>query len=231
MTIESDIQKLDPGKIIVLYVLDATVLGGAINRFHSGANEINASVVWQANTYQPWPIIAEGFDKTTKGKSPRPRLKVANPGGVITDIAALYQDLVDASLTRKRTFVKYLDAVNFPGGVNPDADPNVEFPDDVFSVNRKVADNKKFIEFELSAACDVSGVKLPRRQVVQNICQWVYRSSECSYAGGAVAKLDDTPTADPNLDKCGKRLASCELRFGENQPLPFGAFPGVGLIQ
>lgn len=231
MTIESDIQKLDPGKIVVLYVLDATILGGTINRFHPGTNELKASVVWQGNTYQPWPIIAEGFDKTSKGKIPRPTLKVANIGGVISDIAILYQDLVGATLTRKRTFVRYLDAVNFAGGVNPTADPNVHFQDDVFSVNRKVNDNKKFIEFELSAASDVSGVKLPRRQVVQNVCQWVYRSSECSYAGGPVAKLDDTPTADPNLDKCGKRLASCELRFGANQPLPFGAFPGVGLIQ
>lgn len=34
--------------------------------------------------------------------------------------------------------------------------------------------------------------------------------------------------ADPGLDVCGKRLTSCEKRFGFDQPLPFGSFPGVG---
>lgn len=37
-----------------------------------------------------------------------------------------------------------------------------------------------------------------------------------------------TNTSDPAKDVCGKRLSSCKLRFGENNELPFGAFPGVG---
>ena len=30
---------------------------------------------------------------------------------------------------------------------------------------------------------DKQGDMLPKRQCVANICQWVYRSSECSYTG------------------------------------------------
>ena len=30
------------------------------------------------------------------------------------------------------------------------------------------------------------------------------------------------------VDVCGKRLSSCEVRFGDNVDLPFGGFPGVG---
>jgi lambda family phage minor tail protein L len=30
------------------------------------------------------------------------------------------------------------------------------------------------------------------------------------------------------VDVCGKRLSSCEVRFGANADLPFGGFPGVG---
>ncbi|TCS68254.1 hypothetical protein EDC61_1305, partial [Sulfuritortus calidifontis] len=30
---------------------------------------------------------------------------------------------------------------------------------------------------------------------------------------------------------CGKRLASCKLRFGPYAELPFGGFPAVGLLR
>jgi lambda family phage minor tail protein L len=113
---------------------------------------------------------------------------------------------------------------------NPSADPNAYFPDDVFWVERKTAENKQFVEFELSPIWDVSGIMLPRRQYIQNVCSWRYRSAECSYAGGPVATKNDQATSDPVLDVCGKRLASCKLRFGDTAQLPFGGFPGVGLV-
>jgi lambda family phage minor tail protein L len=72
---------------------------------------------------------------------------------------------------------------------------------------------------------------LPRRQVVQNVCAWRYRSAECGYTGGAVADINDQPTTDPARDQCGKRLASCKLRFGQYAELPFGGFPAAGLIR
>lgn len=71
---------------------------------------------------------------------------------------------------------------------------------------------------------------LPRRQIIPNICWWAYRGADCQYTGGPVARADDTATSDPQLDDCGKRLASCKLRFGAFAPLPFGGFPGAGRI-
>ncbi|WP_108418393.1 hypothetical protein [Limnohabitans sp. MMS-10A-160] len=32
-------------------------------------------------------------------------------------------------------------------------------------------------------------------------------------------------------DACGKRLVSCQKRFGVNAELPFGGFPAAGLIR
>jgi phage-related protein len=32
-------------------------------------------------------------------------------------------------------------------------------------------------------------------------------------------------------DACGKRLVSCQKRFGANAELPFGGFPAAGLIR
>lgn len=229
--IESDVQKLAPGAIVDLFELDATALGGSVIRWHNGVNALGNDVVWQGNSYTRFPVEASGFARSGQGTMPRPTMKVANVSGLVGALARELRDLCGAKVTRRRTFVKYLDAVNFPGGVNPQADPNVGFPNEVWFVDRKAAENGIYVEFELSAAFDVQGVKLPRRQCIQNVCPWLYRSAECGYAGGPVADKTDTPTSNPALDQCGKRLASCRLRFGEFEQLNFGGMPGVGLVR
>ncbi|OYQ41105.1 phage minor tail protein L [Rhodoferax sp. TH121] len=231
MVIESDVQKLAPGAIVDLFELDATALGGSVIRWHNGVNALGNDVVWQGNSYTRFPVEAGGFARSGQGSMPRPTMKVANVSGLVGALARELRDLCGAKVTRRRTFVKYLDAVNFPGGVNPQADPNVGFPNEVWFVDRKAAENGIYVEFELSAAFDVQGVKLPRRQCIQNVCTWMYRSAECGYAGGPVADKTDAPTSNPALDQCGKRLASCKLRFGQFEPLPIGSFPGVGLVR
>jgi len=232
MTIASDIQSLDPGAIVDLFELDSSMItGGDVLYFHAGVNELGNDVVWQGVTYTRFPIEASGFERSSGGAIPQPRIRVANVTGLVGAMARELQDLVGAKLTRRRTFVRYLDAVNFTDGINPTADPNCGFPDEVWTVERKASENGIFLEFELSAAFDVAGVLLPRRQCIQNICTWRYRSAECGYAGGAVATKNDVATSDLAQDDCGKRLASCKLRFGTYSELPFGGFPGVGLLR
>lgn len=247
MSIAVDIQKLEPGGIVELFELDATAIGGTIMWFHSGTSEISGGigpVYWQGKTYQSYPVEASGFEWSGRGTLPRPKVKVANISGVISALCLNHDDLVNAKLTRKRTFVKYLDAANFTGG-NINADANAHFLDEVWFVERKSGENKIFVEFELSPAFDVQGVKLPRRQTIQNVCPWRYRrwdsvthtfdysqSADCGYTGAQGNYTEsDTPTTDPSLDKCGKRLSSCKLRFGTYATLPYGGFPGTGLIR
>ena len=116
----ADIQKLDPGVLLELIEVDATVLGGSIIYFHAGTNVLRAPVVWQGKTYSPWPVEASGFEWSGRGQLPTPHLKVANIAGTATALALAYDDLVGAKVTRRRTMARYLDAVNFPGGVNAD---------------------------------------------------------------------------------------------------------------
>ena len=227
----AEIQKLAASAVVELFVLDSTAQGGTVSRFHCNTNQLAATLTWQGEQFAAVPLKASGFEFNGSGKLPRPRLQIANISGLVSALTLAYGDLLGAKLTRKRTLLKYLDAVNFPGGVNADADPSAEFPDDVYFVDRKSVENKIMVEFELAPAFDVTGVKLPRRQIVQNVCAWTYRSAECSYAGGAVAEADDTPTGDLNLDRCGKRLTSCKLRFGEFATLPYGGFPAAGLVR
>jgi len=231
LVIESDIQKLDPGATVEMFVLDATAIGGDVIRWHSGVGYAGNDLVWAGDVYTRFPVEASGFEKNTKGALPQPKIKVANILGLIGALARGLDDLRGAKVIRKRTFTKYLDAVNFPDGVNPQADPNCGFQDEVWFVDRKSGENGIFVEFVLSSAFDVRGVKLPRRQCIQNTCPSIYRGAECGYTGDPVADKNDQPTTDPTKDSCGKRLVSCKLRFGQFAELPFGGFPGVGLIR
>lgn len=231
LKITSELQKLAPNAVIELYQLDTTNFGGIVYYFHAGTNGLTQAVVWQGQEYVPYPIQVSGFEITAGGQIPRPKLVVSNVSGVITALVLAYQDLLGAKITRKRTMQKYLDAVNFAGGVNPDADPTAEFPDDIYFIERKTSENKSAVEFELSASFDVQGVKLPRRQIIQNICPWKYRGAECGYSGSNYWNTNDQPVGSLSLDACGKRISSCELRFGANAELPFGGFPAASLIK
>lgn len=230
MTIKAEIQKLSVDELVEFFVLDATPFGGTLYRWHSGKNLLLANVVWQGNTYTAQPIEVTGYEYTGQGKLPRPAMSMNNVDGLMGAVVDTFDDLIGAVVTRKRTFAKYLDAVNFPGGTNPDADPTAAFPDDIYAILRKVSHTKFMIEFELASLIDLHGIMLPRRQIIQHTCLWVYRSAECSYAGGAVADANDVPTLDSNADTCGKRVVSCQMRFGNNGILPFAGFPGSGVL-
>lgn len=230
-TIASVIQTLEPSGVVELFEVDASAFNGGVYRFHAGTNGMLQNVVWKGVEYVPFPIEVTGFEYTGNSQLPRPKVTVSNVSAIITFLVLNYDDLLGAKFIRRRTLVKYLDAVNFPGGVNPDADSEAEFPDDVYFIDRKVNETKEQIEFELAAAFDLAGIQLPRRQIIQNVCVWKYRGTECGYAGTNYFDTNDNPVATANLDVCAKRLSSCQARFGENQPISFGSFPSVGLIR
>lgn len=216
----SALQAVAPSAIIELFVLELNALQhGAANtyRFHAGTRLNSAGdLVWAGNTYSRFPVEAEGFEYSGQGQLPRPKLRVSNILGTITAILlGLPDGMEGAKVTRIRTLARYLDAVNFPGSINPygTPDPTAEFPREIYYVDRKAVETRDLVEFELAAAFDLTGVRAPKRQCIANICQWVYRSAECSYTGGAYYNANDQPVASAAADVCGKRLSSCNARF------------------
>jgi lambda family phage minor tail protein L len=106
-------------------------------------------------------------------------------------------------------------------------DPTALFPAEIYYVDRKSTENRNLVEFELASAFDLAGVRAPKRQCISR-CQWVYRSAECGYTGTNYFDANDNFVADSFEDVCGKKQSSCEARFGENNELPFGGYPGIG---
>jgi lambda family phage minor tail protein L len=238
--VREELASLSPSSIIELYeVTTCTRIHGVceVYRFHAGVNAklVSGHLVWAGNTYYAWPVEAEGFEYTGTGSMPRPKIRIANVDATITavllELAAFSYsaDLAGARVVRIRTLARFLDAENFEEDANPfgTPDPTASLPEEIYFVDRKSAETTEVVEFELVSVLDLAGVRAPKRQTINNICQWRYRSAECSYTGTTYFDENDNPTNEPG-DVCGKRLTSCEARFGANALLPFGSFPGIG---
>lgn len=243
MQITELIQQLAADALIELFELDLSVITGTNNvddhvYFHAGTNELNQPVMWQTNIYQPFAVQAEGFDKTIKGSPPRPKMRAGNVSGILSALCKDLDDIVGAKLIRRRTFARYLDAGNFTGSVNPNADPNQFLPDDVFFVDRKITENKQMVEWELASAMDLQGLMLPARAIVRDFCPWEYRrwtgtafdytnAAECSYTGAGMFDANNNATSDSSKDVCSKSVSGCKARFGATAVLPFGGYPAA----
>jgi lambda family phage minor tail protein L len=173
--IVSNLQNTNPSAIIELFTLqlDNNLHGATtIYRFHAGSSlKDNGEIVWAGNTYQRFPIEAEGF-AFQKGQLPRPTLTVSNALGTITAIllsvntTTAGNDLTGATVTRIRTLARFLDAVNFPGDINPYGTPDstAEFPQEIYKIDRKSAENRDVVTFELASVFDLAGIRAPNRQ-------------------------------------------------------------------
>lgn len=249
--ITKDYQRLEPGNIIRLIEVDGSTFGvDDVLRFHAynlphTADEIAAaggdetklvakSIWWQGKEYAAWPYQLEGLEASTDGSNAQPTLTVANIDSSITALCLVYDDMLQAKVTIHDTFAHYLDARNFPEG-NATADP-LQVRKRVFYIdgkNNELAGES--VEFILTSPMDLQGLMIPTRQL-HSLCTWCirnqYRSGDgCDYAGTNYFDLNNNPVDDPSLDACNGTLTACKLRFGVNDELPFGGFPGTSLIR
>jgi lambda family phage minor tail protein L len=251
-SVQREIQGSSIGEIVVLFSVDATAIGGGIYRFAPNpvSNALGEKVapVYDGQTYFVVPCEAEGFEWSAGGTLPQPVLRF----GVASEVdasevdpslaaAALLialveqlDDLLGAKITRVETLRKHLDDGDDP---NPLANLGVH----MYEIEQKSLQTYDRLEFSLRSGLDHEGVVLPRRQAL-NRCQWDYRLADgeggfdysqvtCPYQGAAMFDLSGEPVATPEEDRCPKLLKSCKLRFGADEALPFGGFPGSGRIR
>ena len=206
-----------------------------ILRFHNNIKVFNSYIIWQGKTFFPAPIMAEGFEITSRGVLPSPTLSLSSQTeegiealSIIRRVIRKYGDIVGAKVTRIRTFAKFLDKNNFSDISSPDSqrgiyasnfpeeyepDPYAELPRDVFFVERKASEDKNSINYELSSSLDVEGVKLPRRVVTASKCGFTYRGCGCFYEGDGNSAQS---LADHVYKKCGIRRT--DLTLPEDAP-------------
>ena len=162
----------------VSFNVNSSISVPTVYLFHAGNNmKDSLDIVWQSNTYTRIPVKAEGFKYTGKGKLPRPTITFSNLLGSITTILQLtnqttaFSDLAGAKVIRRRTLARFLDEENFPSNVNPykvgSVDPTAELPREVYFIERKVAENKNIVSFEMVGSFDLFGISAPKKLVTR----------------------------------------------------------------
>jgi lambda family phage minor tail protein L len=206
--INIELFNLTPSSIIELFEIDlsnlyfdqssntdSTYEGKNIFRFHSNLKLNNAgtksnNIVWRGDTFFAIPIQTKGFEFNSKGTIPTPTLSlVVNDEGIpkLVELkAALRQlgDLTGGQVKRYKTFAKFLDAENWeigglPNGYTPD--PYAYLTEDVYFIDRKIADNKNALEYELTSLANFEGIRIPARPVLADRCPFTYRGEGCNY--------------------------------------------------
>ena len=194
----TELNKINPSSVIELFELELTVgthiaAGNpqslpTVYRFHAGANLNNfGEVIYQSNAYQRVAVKVSGFERNSKGVVPRPLITFSNVGGIIqnpatglvitmsdflnnVNLVTPHNDLVDAKITRKMPLASALDNANFASGSNPFGTPSADrLRDEIFVIDRKATENRRIVEFELTAAHDLQNRQIPQRVVTRDL--------------------------------------------------------------
>tara|TARA_R110002167_G_scaffold195467_1_gene398205 strand:- start:1725 stop:2633 length:909 start_codon:yes stop_codon:yes gene_type:complete len=185
---------------IILFEISNITNSSDVIRFHGGSNAIKSSIVFDSKEYFFIPNAIEGLEERNDGQLSRPRLQLINMDGFFSRYIYDKDDLIGAEIKIVRTFLRFLDEVNFLNysgdvnfwnqmGVNPD--PSSKLRDQKYIINQKVAENKNLIEYELTSPLDLENVAIPKRQIINNYCAWKYRGKGCLYSGDPKADSND----------------------------------------
>lgn len=231
-----DIQTPAPGNLIYFFDLDATNLGASQVYHFTNDTNYGESISFGGVEYFPLEFKLEGIEKRITEQSPEISIEIGNVENTIGSVIYSFNDLCGAKLIVRKTFTKYLDTYTGETGQN-------EFEPEVFIFDQKLMHNKYLIRFKLVSVLDFkSQNKIPSRQILRDVCPFIYRYYDsdlgtfiydhvigCPYTGSTYFTEDDESTTDPSLDKCGKILTSCKLRFYTDisSLIPFGGFKGM----
>ena len=188
-TFNKEILKIEPSTVICLYKVDLKERGGEY-LFHAGENGFHNDIIFQGKSYFYYPIKIDGFEMHGDGKLPRPKMILSNHRGNISMRLNAFEDFINHKVTRIKTFLRYLDAENFPNQINPhsEPDPDVSFSEDIFYVNQKTREDDNIVEFELVSLLELQNANIPSRVIYSNYCGWQYRSNiGCGYKGKPIA--------------------------------------------
>lgn len=239
-----------------------------INLENISSNLSNASlfgqIIWKGKRYIPFPVSIEGFEMISRGTLPKPKLTFSNQidnneysnfFSIIKGMMRSVGDIIGVSLTRRRTFLKYLDEVNFKnkkdgtsqGGIinndefEIDPDPYAELPSDFFYIDRKTRENKNIVEYELSSILDLENIKLPLRTMYSDACTFDYRGEGCTYSETSNVygnRLNNGAPIATNKDESISSLIGVSLSVGspaewslQNPPLSYNKGQYVFVIR
>ena len=152
------------------------------------------------NEYSAFPIQMEGLSTSATGAQARPTLTTANLpsliGGQSSNETILIDILEDGGFTKNSdligTRVEYRRTLLSKAFSASGTGTAIEFPAQIFVIDRVSAENSISVAFELTSPIDLEGLQLPNRVVIGRYCPWKYqgRVSAVPDDGGCTWPLD-----------------------------------------
>ena len=202
-------------EVFELYLKDSDIGGAGTDKIylHDGVKSISESygniqmyspddeADWDSTTasdyslvtYTPFPFEFSGFERRAKGMIPRPKISLANINRNFTIYTSTYDDLLGAKIIRRKTLAKYLLE-----------NPPVEFPREVYYIERLTSENQAMVEFELTSNFDVQGVLLPSRRIIASRCPWKYKDANVGGCDWPVNSTKDI--TDNNASTASRKI-------------------------
>lgn len=186
-----------------------------------------SGVIFEGVEYTAIGCQSEGYDLVGQGSIPNPTLALSNVGSVVSNL--IYKlintqgyRLEGSRVTRITTSKKFLDGQSNAGDSIRQNQP------DIYVLSQMQELTYQAVKFTLATNFDLEGDLLPNRIALRS-CSAVYRSTQCSYIGGAMYNLSNQRVLDVESDACAKTLTACKIRFGAGAVLPYAGYPGLGL--
>lgn len=193
--ISKDLVDLEPTAVLEFYRLYYDTLNepDSYLPFHSCSNGLMTNIVLNGIGYLPIAVEVEDFESNIFNRLSRPKIRISNNNLVVSSVLRRKNDFRNAKIERIKIFIKYIDDVNFEGGINPFgvADPTAEISRDLYVISQKLQENKSLVEFELTAPFDLENFFIPGRLVLGRYCYWQYRGIGCNYFGPPVCQEND----------------------------------------
>jgi lambda family phage minor tail protein L len=234
--ISNDLVDLEPTAILEFYKLyyDTVNEPDSYFPFHPCSNGLNGSIVLNGIPYLPIAVEVEDFESNIFNRISRPKIRIANENLVMSQVLRRKNDFKHARLERIKIFLKYIDDINFDGGMNPYgiADPTAEISKDSYVISQKTQENRTLVEFELTSPFDLENFSVPGRLVLARYCYWQYRGLGCNYFGAPVCQENDVqfthiPTGQFNFQTTenewnyGKSYYSGDIIYTSTDKDPF----------
>lgn len=145
---------------IELFEIDCTTIPGVSNVFRftpmvNVTNIANGGVVFNGQTYLPFPIEITGISFNADEAPARPKLSISNINKVMGTLSFTLQDIIGAKVIYTRTFEPYLN-----GG-------SISAPPLKFFIAKKITHNLHALSFELRSPLDKERAYLPKRQMLK----------------------------------------------------------------
>lgn len=157
--------------------------------------EYDQNVTFNSELYTTFPITHEYVDVNAGGQISQVKLKVAN----VSRFMQAYLEQYDLRGKQVDIIMVFADKLD---------DPAARVVDTLYIDSYTC--NETVVEFNLASKFDIIELPLPSGKYLRTHCRWVFKSSECAYAGAE--------------GSCNRTFQRCKELLNQER---FGGFPSV----